>query len=82
MRIADVFAWYRLWRDLRFVGGFVTGIACGFGIGYILGWDQTLGLKPTFLILPVLLVMAAGEEIAVRADRRRRQMDEDKPRHT
>ena len=78
MRIDDVVTWYRNWdlvnwykdrkrvsRDLRFVGGFITGIALGFGIGYNLGWDQTFGLKPGLLTLPVLLLIVVGQDLAV-----------------
>jgi hypothetical protein len=94
LRRSDVSNWYQNWdlvkwskdwkrvsRDLRFVGGMITGIALGFGIGYSLGWDQTLGLKPGPLTLPFLLLIVLGQDIAVRAVRRSRERGEDKPQN-
>ncbi len=78
MRVVD-FSRFRLWRDLRFVGGVLTGIGAGGLMGYALGWERTLGLGPGVLSLPFLLLMVAGQEMAWRQVRRSRQMGEDKP---
>lgn len=80
MRVVD-FSRFRLWRDLRFVGGVLTGVGAGGLIGYALGWEQTLGLGPGVLSLPFLLLMIVGQEVALRAVRRSRQMGEDKPQN-
>jgi predicted lipid-binding transport protein (Tim44 family) len=77
LRVVD----FSLVRELRFVGGMIAGVGAGGLIGYGLGWDQTLGLKPAFMSLPCLGLMAVGQTVAWRAVRRSRQMDEDKPQN-
>jgi hypothetical protein len=80
LRVVD-FSRFSLWRDLRFVGGLLAGVAAGGLIGYDLGWEQTLGRGPGVLSLPLLLLMIFGQEVAWRALRRSRQMGEDKPQN-
>lgn len=75
------FSRFNIWRDLRFVGGVLTGIGAGGLMGYALGWERTLGLGPGLLSLPFLLLLVGGQELALRAFRRSRPMDEDKPRN-
>jgi hypothetical protein len=81
MRIEDAFNRYRLWRELRFVGGVLTGIGIGGGLGYAVGWEHELGLQPGLNMFPCLLLLVVGQEIAVRAVRRSREMGEDQPRN-
>ena len=69
---------FSLWRDLRFVYGVMTGVGIGGLIAYSLGWDQTLGIRPAWLALPLLLLMAVGQILASRAARVSRQTDEGK----
>jgi hypothetical protein len=75
LRIVD-FSRFSLWRDHRFVGGVLTGVGAGGMIGYALGWEQTLGLGPGVLSLSFLLLLVVGQEVALRAVRRSRQMGE------
>jgi hypothetical protein len=70
---------FSLWRDLRFVYGVMTGVGIGGLIAYSLAWDRTLGMRPAWLALPFLLLMAVGQILASRATRLSRQTDEGKP---
>jgi len=81
MRIEDLFMRWGLWRDGRFVGGVMTGIGIAGGIGYVLGWEQTLGSQPGLIMVSFLLLLPLGQEVAVRAVRRSREMGKDQPRN-
>jgi hypothetical protein len=76
LRVVD-FSRFSLWRDLRFVGGVLTGVGAGGLMGYALGWEQTFGLVPGVISLPFLLLMVVGQEVALRAFRRSRKMGQD-----
>lgn len=57
----------------RMVIELVTGILIGFGIGY--GLDRLLGTIPVFLVLFVLLGLAAGINVMMRTARELQQTD-------
>jgi hypothetical protein len=80
LRLVD-FSRFSLWRDLRFVGGVMTGVGAGGLLGYSMGWEQALGLGPGVMSLPLIVLMVVGQDVAWRAIRRSRQTGEDEPKN-